>query len=120
MIRFAISIALIVAATAVTGFAQQQGGGGGRTQDPTMQRGDRQGNQDKSQRNQGKKGNKKFREMDKNGDGYIQETEWNGNKKAFGKFDLNKDGQVSLDEFNEVKAQKGNTTGGGGGKSIPR
>lgn len=112
MIKELFLAASIIVIAAVAGNAQETNGKpekGGRAQDKTAQ--DKQKNPDSAQ---GKKGNRRFREMDKNGDGYIQQAEWTGNKNGFARFDLNKDGQISLDEFNEARNQSGRSGGGRG------
>lgn len=56
-------------------------------------------------------GQKRIRDMDKDGDGRVSRDEFRGPAKKFKKIDSNGDGFLTLDEFNKVLSRRGGGAG---------
>lgn len=114
MKKLIIATTLVIGLFAVSSFAQQTEN---PKTDPNPNQNQNQDTNRKQKRggNRGQKGNKKFQEMDKNGDGFISKEEWTRNEKAFDRIDTNKDGRLSKEEMQEFRQQRG----GKGGNNKP-
>ncbi|MEK7723212.1 MAG: hypothetical protein AAB336_02585 [Acidobacteriota bacterium] len=56
----------------------------------------------------GMKAKNKAMKMDVNNDGFISQSEWKRNEKAFQRLDTNNDGQLSKEEMQAARQMKGN------------
>jgi Ca2+-binding EF-hand superfamily protein len=53
-----------------------------------------------------KRAEKRFKKLDRNGDGVIDRSEWTRKAKAFDRFDRDHDGTLSPDEFRRLVAAR--------------
>jgi Ca2+-binding EF-hand superfamily protein len=53
-----------------------------------------------------KRADKRFKKLDRNGDGVIDRGEWTRKAKAFDRFDRDHDGTLSPDEFRRLALKR--------------
>src|SRR6185436_2514902 len=50
----------------------------------------------------------RFTQMDRNGDGYIEFSEWTGDRTSFDRIDVDRNGMVTHGEMQQAVASRGN------------